>query len=308
MLRLMLNRHSRLRVPRESWFLLKILDAVPHSGTLTSAQAEKIIEIIEAEARWADWEPPEGSLREAVYGQGLQDLSGTIDRIFRLCCGMGTKERWGDKTPWYSLKVLELAKVFPTAKFIHIHRDARDVLISMKDRGWYGRSIWRLSAYWKWMTDEAMKGRALGPSRYIEVAYEDLVRQPRETLLRICGLLEEPFEESMLTFYESASTETANWENQLHVKTRRPPSEADLERWRKELSSREVFIMEALVGDSMDAIGQKRRFTGPWTVGLWVPRFFAALRRMALDIEGKVRGRLGLPQRADRPAGAADAD
>ena len=43
----------------------------------------------------------------------------------------GTKTRWVDGTPEYSLHIYALRKLFPEAVFIHVVRDVRDVVCSM---------------------------------------------------------------------------------------------------------------------------------------------------------------------------------
>ncbi len=52
-LRLMINMHSRLRVPRESWFLMPLLDQLPLTGGLTDSEKEKAYELISTHSRWA---------------------------------------------------------------------------------------------------------------------------------------------------------------------------------------------------------------------------------------------------------------
>ncbi len=100
-------------------------------------------------------------------------------------------ERWADSTNAYLLHMPRIKATIPNALFIHNIRDGRDVATSLNHLGWpfERRCPWDkehgllVSAlYWEWLVRKGREyGRRLGAD-YIEVRYEDLVRQPRETL------------------------------------------------------------------------------------------------------------------------------
>jgi hypothetical protein len=102
------------------------------------------------------------------------------------------------KNPAHSARLEELQAIFPGAAFIHIHRDPADVLPSTRklyrtmlplvalqdyDMTMVERHI--ASAYPALM-DALFRGLATLPARQVvEVAYDDLVRAPLETIERI---------------------------------------------------------------------------------------------------------------------------
>lgn len=297
MLRLMLNRHSALRIPRESWFLIPLIEELPCHGNLDSRQRERAFEIIRTHSRWKDWECEDEVLREAIEESAPADLRGLVDAVFRRCAGLGTARRWGDKTPKYSFYATRIAELFPDAVFIHMVRDARDVYLSMRLARWFGGSARRIGGYWVGTTGSAMKLRNLGTKRYYELHYEKLVRDPRGELEKVCEFLSEDFEPRMLEFYQNAGTETAPWEKDLHIKTRRPSSPDDLDRWKRELPWWRVMLFEAVARDTMSQIGQPSRFGAGWEPLRRIIRGMFRLRALGIDLRIRISNRLGIFRR-----------
>jgi hypothetical protein len=101
-------------------------------------------------------------------------------------------DRWIDSTPTNVPHILRIRADFPEARFIHIIRDGRDVALSLDKRGWSRPLPWdkrnsllAAGLYWEWIV---RKGRRLGAQlggQYLEIRYEGLVNEPRETLARV---------------------------------------------------------------------------------------------------------------------------
>jgi hypothetical protein len=101
-------------------------------------------------------------------------------------------ERWAESTPLHLLYLPLIKQVVPDALVIHIIRDGRDVTASLHRIGWirpfpwdHSRAFLVPAIFWRWIVS---KGRRYGqamPDDYMEVHYEELVQNPRETLARI---------------------------------------------------------------------------------------------------------------------------
>ena len=95
---------------------------------------------------------------------------------------------WGDKTPVYMSEVPLLAGLFPYSRFIHILRDPRDCCLS-SETAW-GDSPLRTAQQWADRVRTCRTaGLALGPGRYLELRYEDLVEDVRGHLTEIFDFL-----------------------------------------------------------------------------------------------------------------------
>jgi hypothetical protein len=175
---------------------------------------------------------------------------------------------WGDKTPHYVAHVPLLADLFPRARFVHIVRDPRDCA-SSAEKAW-GNSPLRTAQEW---TDQVTAGRAagarLGPARYHELRYEDLLADVQGTLRGIFDFLgvAEPAESGrFLRVPENVGA--ARGERQVVV--------ANREKWRRDMSPALRRRVEAVCGATMAAVGYAREYpeTAPRRVGVLAMRLY----------------------------------
>ena len=85
-----------------------------------------------------------------------------------------------DKTPGYSDYVEHINWLVPQAKFIHLIRDGRDVVVSLQaasqgwGKMWAPKKVETAAHLWKSTLLGARKGQQYG-NRYLEIRYEDLL-------------------------------------------------------------------------------------------------------------------------------------
>ncbi len=144
-------------------------------------------------------------------------------------------KRWADHTPTNINHVLFLKRLYPEMKFIHIYRDPRDVVSSYKTKSWGGNSAMDAvpiinGTLRKWEEDK----KRLPDGSYIEISLEELVSNKKETLEKLCNFLELDFDENMLKMDLSKSHSG---------------------RWKKDLSSEEVKLIEEKLGWFMEKYG-----------------------------------------------------
>lgn len=258
---MMLDAHPELGVSRESWFLIELMDALPLHGPLNQHQVDKAFEIIHQHPRWQRWNIPDKDLAKRLEKLTNPDFSELVEAVFQLDLIRSQKTRWGDKTPAYVREITRINSIFPQAKFIHIIRDARDVCISLRNVGWHGPTLRHMARYWRGeVISGIMAGRPLGEESYLEVPYETLVTSTEATLKQICSFLGEPYDTSMLTWYDLTAEKTAGRPMKFQTKLSRAPRPSDIGRWKNELSLFDVAIVEAYAGDAMDKACQQRHY------------------------------------------------
>jgi hypothetical protein len=120
-----------------------------------------------------------------------------------LSAGSG-KARVGEKTPGHWAFTDRLLEWFPEAKFIHVHKDPRDVVASLRDQYWWvPKSALSSAMYCRTALEQlSLIGRRLGTVRFLDLRYETLMRHPEAELRRTCAFLGEDFQPGMLRFYE----------------------------------------------------------------------------------------------------------
>lgn len=120
------------------------------------------------------------------------------------------------KNPVYTGRLAMLARLFPEAKFIHIHRNPYEVFLSM--RNFYAKLLAEfalqgydhvdideaiLSVYLRMMTALERDAAEMPADRYIELRYADLDAEPMETLKETHRALYIPGFEAAAPHYEA---------------------------------------------------------------------------------------------------------
>jgi hypothetical protein len=181
--------------------------------------------------------------------------------VFSLYASCRGKPRYGDKTPVYVLTMPMLAALFPEARFVHVIRDGRNVALSLMEMEHGPRELAQAALYWKRHVRRGRRaGAQLGPSRYREVRYEDLLGRPDDAVAELCRFLNLDVDPSMLRYFERANELTDRFtDHQLraHRHLALPPT-VGLRDWRDQLSADDVVVVEALVGDLLGELGYER--------------------------------------------------
>jgi len=89
------------------------------------------------------------------------------------------KNFWTEKTPWNVLFFPEIARLLPSAKLVHIHRNPKDVIDSVSTKNWGPPSIeesihWYNSWFTRW---EDIRNKVVGLSNYFEIPYKEFTTE-----------------------------------------------------------------------------------------------------------------------------------
>src|SRR4051794_19185395 len=198
--RTMLHAHPRIAVPPETRFVTPGYVRRYAFGPLDSERNRMRL------ARWIV-DRPESRFR--VLGldaddvkkqivEGPPTLGSALGIVFRAYSESHGKARWGDKRPAYYSFVDELDHLFPDAQFVHMVRDGRACVASMKKTKWFDHEPIPCMATWMMAIDCSQEsGARLGPDRFLEVRYEDLVTAPEPAIRRVCEFLGEEYAPQM---------------------------------------------------------------------------------------------------------------
>lgn len=211
------------------------------------------------------------------------DLEGLIDadgrtpyaefgsRFFDLFARRAGKALAGDKTPSYVRVIPFLHRLWPKARFIHLIRDGRDVVLSAlkweknsknvgKFSTWAEEPILTAALWWAWNVSlGCAAGRALGSELYHEISYEDLVAEPERECRDIAAFLGIEFDDAMLRFHEGRTRDDGG---RSAKKAWLPPTPG-LRDWRTQMSLGDTELFEAAAGDLLATLGYERRFPAP---------------------------------------------
>ncbi len=266
LLRLMLDAHPDLAIPPETHFLPDLIQ-------MDEVQPDQVVETIVSGRHWGDFGLAEEELAGAMRAAAPLDPAAAIRAFFGLYAGKHGKPRWGDKTPIYVKHMTEIQETIPEARFVHLIRDGRDVALSRAGRALTDAApMAKIARRWKRRIGEARRqGAELGAGRYLEIRYEDLIRDTEPALRRVAEFVELPWNDAMLDYHERAGERLSEFgdlpgvdgkqarpgEERLaaHAKTREPPDPKNLSRWKREMTKSDQAAFERAAGDLLSELG-----------------------------------------------------
>lgn len=130
---------------------------------------------------------------------------------------------------------------FPSAKYIHLVRDPRDVARSCIGMGWAGNVYYGVD---HWIDSEQSWQRLktkLTPNQYITIRYEDLICHPENELKKLCQFLAVKYDQKMLSYSKNSTYEK--------------PNETLVEQWKYKQSRYEIATVELKAAKLMELYG-----------------------------------------------------
>lgn len=262
LLRLMLNTGPDLYIPAESRFFGRLQTFQHDYGDFTQT-TQRYFFIRDLQRNQATkktdsfsiFNLPPGEAEAAIQAYAPTNLAGATTALYRAAAHAQGKLRWGDKTPRYIEEIDLLAEAFPKAQFVHVIRDGRDVAISIRRAGWVG-NIPQIAEYWKQLVLTGQKsGCQLGPGRYREIRYEQLVTHPEAILKDLCSWLNLQYTPSMLEYHRQSEASIPQVHADLFKLTKQPVNASRVGKWRVELKESEIFDFENIAGDLLNDLG-----------------------------------------------------
>jgi hypothetical protein len=157
---------------------------------------------------------------------------------------------WGDKTPAYMGDLPLLATLYPQARFVHLVRDPRDCVLSTQEA--WGNTPLRTAQEWADRVRRCRAGGAsLGPSRYHELRYEDLVGDVRGRLAEVFDFLGVPVPADSGQFLRVP-------ENLGSARGAGRVMTGERQKWKQRMSPGLRRRIEEVAGDLLDVYGYER--------------------------------------------------
>jgi hypothetical protein len=256
LLRLMLNKHSAVAIPGETWFFPDLhADRKVVGGWPEAIWRDKLVDRISQIATFPELGISIEQLRVELDSVSRENWPAVIAVANLAFARAERKARWGDKTPGYVRHLPLLRELFPDARVLHLIRDGRDVALSFLEQSFGPNGILEAADYWR---ADVLRGQKDGAdqfgSAYMEVRYEELVSAPEAVLGRICDFIEEPFELAMLDHARSADRYVLK-KHAWHDQAKQPVNNTRVERWRNKMDEHEQATFELAAGDLLRNLG-----------------------------------------------------
>ena len=188
LMRQVLDSHSRIACPGETWFLIGLLEQLRNGFFVKGLEAL-------------------GVYRE----EAVANIRAFVLNYFERFLYREGKARWADKTPGYVEFCPEILEVLGDVRFVFLLRHGMDVANSMQDRPWFGliepegppdpvRRLEAAARWWIKANDSFEAFRSKHPSLCHVVRYEDLTTKPEPVIRGVLEFLGEPWEPAILNY------------------------------------------------------------------------------------------------------------
>lgn len=276
----MLDTHSAVAVPPESYFVVPLLRQRDTLGSGPDA-IELASERIRQAPSFQEWRLPREEL-DRVAGRA-ESLPHLLLGLYEAYASHHGKSRPMDKTPYHVRHINTIAANLP-ARFVHLIRDGRDTALSLSKAPFGPDSFPRAIRYWREHVSAGRRaGSGLPHDQYYELRYEELVADPAGELLRLCDWLGLAFETRMLSYQRRGVELIADLRSSQHLTGITEPIQEDRSRWREVLTADQLALADHLAGDLLSDLGYEAAGDG---AGVNI-----ALRGSFVEVQARASGR-----------------
>jgi hypothetical protein len=195
--------------------------------------------------------------------------------------------RWGDKSPGFITKMDTLHRIFPEARYVHIVRDGRDVMLSVRHRWEREQNVQWIAREWAMAIDRARDFGTRHSDRYLEVRYESLLEDPEGVVREVAEFAGLTFDPRML---RSTSDDDLNPALATWGRVNEPIAKGNFQKWRTEASPEDIAAFEYVAGHRLAELGYPLSGSLPEPIDRVKIRAFLLLRILGERIAFVGRG------------------
>lgn len=295
LLQAILNAHSCICIPPEThfftyenefdWQISRLFDA---------GGVHSFVEFLFEEKRRLD----DLDLRKEQMLRRVDQLDVTSNRaLFLLVAALYRKQVGkdivGEKTPRHLLHAEKISGRYPKARFLILFRDPRAKALSERKVPFGSPSLFVSARRWRRYVREYRRlTDLLSSDQYYQTTYEAIVRHTEAEVRRIASFLGVDFEENMLAFYDRDDLEKGypdreDWKQN----TMKPIQEDHIDKWKGELSAREIELVEQTAGAYLEEMGydpvERESISTGELVLTWARDYWKAVRKDIREVLGR---------------------
>ncbi|MBU0675593.1 MAG: sulfotransferase [Proteobacteria bacterium] len=257
LLRLILNSHPDITVPHPPHILKYFSPLADCYGDLTDpAQLTRLIQDVRGliKSHIHPWPkiPSVAEIRAALTSPTLTGVFLAVYETHRLKTG---KRRWGCKSTFVIDHLEQVLAERPTARFLMLVRDPRDVAVSSRRSMFSPCHPWLIALLWQRQQNAGLRALTRYPENFLPVRYEDLLTEPETTVRTICTFLGEEYTPTMLEFYRTGDAKKSSRLSACWRNTDQPIKPSNQGRYRRELTPEEIRLVEKICRPPMEQFG-----------------------------------------------------
>lgn len=275
LLRTMFDAHPNVVIPPEWPMLLLLHKQFKYVKVWDAYQLQKFYDALFQQLRIKYWDIrswPEIDLSalhsRIMLCEGVRSMETLLKVVYLSYNSFFEKDQifiFGDKNPAISTHTALLAKMFPSAKFIHLVRDYRDNISSLLNVDFEMPNIPLLAYRWSYLYKNIEKVVTHFPDRFFTLRYEDFVANPKEQFITLCNFLQIPENEEIVNFYQRKSEIENSYPEhvikQYFSSLMHPVDSSKVGVYKVKLTPKQIFTADMVVGTIAETAGYKREFT-----------------------------------------------
>ncbi|MGP1310859.1 MAG: sulfotransferase family protein [Phycisphaerales bacterium] len=248
--------HPDVAIPPETKFASKFPAYTPGLRDLTNASAfAKALDVVVEDQRRKGVAFDEARFRELAHA-APRTWDGVFLAVLTAFADRENRPRAGEKSPAHTPLVGRLSESFPHAKFVHLLRDPRAVMLSRVRAGFTAGALGTEIPRWKEAADmHRDHADRLGPSRYHLLRYEDLVTDLEPTVRSLCAFLDLDMRPEMLEPHKRQKKGFNPNSKDWMQNTLKPVFTGSIDKWRSDLTTSQIALIEHALADDMRAMG-----------------------------------------------------
>lgn len=256
--RLMLNAHPNIISPPECgflhWWYVKYKYWNQSSNTINCI--DNFVNDLKSSKKIEDWNLDFDMLKQKIIQTKPQNYAHLGEIVYLMFAEQKGKKPLiiADKNNYYIKHISDLNEIWPTAKYILLVRDGRDVACSYLNieklvtnspyKPILSNDISTIAREWVENNQKSIDFiNTLNNDRSIVVRYEDVVAYPELFLTKVCNFLGVDFNEEMLSYYiknkelQDEPSSTLDWK----MKTLESPDKSNIGKYKTEMSKENYF-------------------------------------------------------------------
>ena len=236
----MLNSHSNVDIINELDLFYPHLEP-PHRPEECAAFVSKVMDVPIVSP--SDL-PSQGLSKSGIFS--------ILEAAFRHRSDQSGRRCWGIKDPHLTYVLDDFAAQYPSARFLFMLRDPRAVVNSYISRPFNVANCFHGAQLWSKEVRVQRQFREHHSERCLLVRYESLLQEKESTLQKVCDFAGLEFQESMNCYFAKSP------KTRVHSGTENITRDVDpalSQKWRHELSHRQVQVIESVARQEIIANG-----------------------------------------------------
>ena len=268
LLRNLFDAHSNVIIPTECPMIVNLY---PKYGHLKQWDKDKLNAFMDDVALHHDFQKwninREAVKKKLLSYEGHYSFQTLIKAVYSEFQSVFPKKEvllFGDKNPVYSTNTEKVLKAFPNAKYIHLTRDYRDNLVSIRKVDFEAPYTPLIAYRWRFSAKKVHRLKQRYPGSFFSMRYEDLVEAPEKNMRQLCKFLGIPYEPSVFEFYKKQQNAFANHPGheveKYHQSLSNPITTQKTGVWKTKLKEKDVKMADAVVGKYAEISGYSRKY------------------------------------------------